>query len=157
VILDEHSRYRVGGLFVQRALGVTAMRILLAMALILVMTTAVHAATWYLMAADLNAMSNPSVADRMSKGSRLGPLLLTSQAQFPSREKCEPARDELVESWRRQGVNKRGGWNKYGITTPAGFIRCVPDTDPHLTQTRTAGRAKATPSLEVLLNKRRAR
>ena len=130
------------------------MRLLLALTLILAMTTAAHAATWYLMAADIDAMSNPSVADRMSKGSRLGPLLLTAQSEFPSREKCEPARDELVQNWRKQSVIKRGGWSKYGLTTPASFIRCVPATDPHLTKTRTAGQAGATTSLEILLGKR---
>ena len=133
------------------------MRIFLAMVFVLLMSTAVHAATWYLMAADVNLMSNPSVADRMSKGSILGPLQLTSQAEFPSREKCEPARDELVYAWRRRSVIKRGGWDKYGIATPAGFIRCVPDTDPHLTKSRADDRAGKGPSLEVLLRKGRAR
>ena len=131
------------------------MRVLLAIALVLVMSTAVHAATWYLMAADIKAMSNPSVADRMSKGSRLGPLEFASEGAFPSREQCEPARDKLVEAWRKQSVNKRGGWDKYGIRSPTEFIRCVPDTDPHLTKVRVAGKAMPAPSLEVLLNKRR--
>jgi hypothetical protein len=133
------------------------MRIFLALVLILAMTTAVHAATWYLMAADMKAMSNPSVADRLSKGSRLGPLHLTSQAEFPSREECEPARDKLIDTWRKQSVTMRGGWDKYGIITPAGFIRCVSDSDPHLVKSSTAGEAKPAASLVVLLNKRRVR
>jgi hypothetical protein len=137
--------------------GVSAVRIFLAMVFVLLMSTAVHAATWYLMAADVDEMSNPSVADRMSKGSILGPLQLTSQAEFPSREKCEPARDALVDAWRRRSVIKRGGWDKYGIATPAGFVRCVPDTDPHLTKSRADDRAGKGPSLDVLLRKGRVR
>ena len=128
------------------------MRTILALAFILVMATAAHAGTWYLMAADLNDMSNPSVGERMSSGPRLGPLHLTSQAQFPSREECEPARDKLVEAWRRQSVVKRGGWDRYGITTPAVFIRCVADSDPHLKR-----RGDSAPMLEIYLNKRRFR
>src|ERR1700726_473217 len=40
--------------------GVSALRIFLAMAFVLLMSTGVHAATWYLMAADVDEMSNPS-------------------------------------------------------------------------------------------------
>jgi hypothetical protein len=137
--------------------GVSAMPIFLAMGFVLLTSTAAHAATWYLMAADVDEMSNPSVADRMSKGSILGPLQFTSQAEFPSREKCEPARDALVDVWRRRSVIKRGGWDKYGIATTAGFIRCVPDTDPHLTKSRADDRAGKGLSLDVLLRKGRVR
>jgi hypothetical protein len=120
-----------------------------AFGLILVMGTSVHAETWYLMAADLKVVTNPSVADRLHQGSRLGPLQLTSQGEFASRNECEPARNSLIEAWRKQTVNKRGGWDKYGITSPGGFVRCIPNTDPHLTKS-PAG-SKEGPSLEAYL------
>ncbi len=109
------------------------------------------------MAADAKLVSNPSVADRLVKGAVLGPLELISKGEFPSREDCEPSRDQLIAAWRKQGLIMRGGWDKYGIRGPGDFIRCVPDTDPHLTKSTTGDRPRGTRSLEVLLRNKRGR
>jgi len=109
------------------------------------------------MAADAKVVSDPSVADRLVKGAVLGPLELSSRGEFSSREDCEPSRDQLIAAWREQGLILRGGWNKYGIRGPGDFIRCVPDTDPHLTKSTTDDRRKGTRSLEVLLKNKRGR
>jgi hypothetical protein len=134
------------------------LRICPAVVLILMLSsTSVHAGTWYLMAADLKVVSNPSVADRLYQGSRLGPLQLTSQGEFSSRDECEPARKKTIDVWRRESVTKRGAWDKYGINSPGEFIRCVPDTDPHLTKSSVNDRANEGPSIEVFLRIRRVR
>jgi hypothetical protein len=125
-------------------------RVFAAILLIPILATGVHAGTWYLMAADLKIVSNPGVSTRLYQGSRLGPLQLSSQGEFSSRVECEPARDKLIEEWRKQSVVKRGSWDKYGINSPGGFIRCVPDTDPHLTKS-PRDRAKEGPSIDVYL------
>jgi len=109
------------------------------------------------MAADLKIVSNPSVASRLYQGSRLGPLQLTAQGEFSSREECEPARKNLVNAWRKQTPNTRGGWDKFGITSPSSFIRCVPATDPHLTKAPAAEGTKSTPSMEIALRIRPGR
>jgi hypothetical protein len=132
-----------------RALGVAV--------LILVVSTKAHAGAWYLMAADLEVVSNPSVSSRLYQGSRLGPLQLTSQGEFSSREACDVARKKLIEDWRKHSPIKRGAWDKYGITSPSAFIRCVPDTDPHLTKSTAAGDAKASRSMEIVLRTRPGR
>jgi hypothetical protein len=133
------------------------LRICPAVVLILMLSSSAHAGTWYLMAADLKVVSNPSVADRLYQGSRLGPLQLTSQGEFSSRDECEPTRKKLIDAWRKQSVTKRGAWDKYGINSPGGFIRCVPDTDPHLTKSSVNDPAKEGPSIEVFLRIRRVR
>ena len=125
--------------------------------LLLVIATNAHAGRWYLMAADATVVSNPSVADRLVKGAVMGPLELSSKGEFSSREDCEPSRDQLIEAWRNQGLIMRGGWNKYGIRSPGEFIRCVPDTDPHLTKSTGDDRPKGTRSLEILLRNKRGR
>ncbi len=137
------------GVRVQQGFSTAVTRIFATLSLILALNTKVHAGPWYLMAPDLKVVTNPSVADRLHQGSRIGPLQFISQAEFGSRVECEPARDQLVEAWRKQTVNKRGGWDKYGITSPGGFVRCIPDTDPHLTKS-SAG-SKEGPSLEAYL------
>jgi hypothetical protein len=131
--------------------------VIIAIVLILLLTTSAHAGTWYLMAADAKLVSNPSVADRLVKGAVLGPLELISKGEFSSREDCEPSRDQLIAAWRKQGLIMRGGWNKYGIKGPGEFIRCVPDTDPHLTKSTANDRAKGTRSLEIFLRNKRGR
>ena len=125
--------------------------------LLLVLTTSAHAARWYLMAADATVVSNPSVADRLVKGAVLGPIELSSKGEFSSREDCEPSRDQLIATWRNQGLILRGGWNKYGVRSPGEFIRCVPDTDPHLTKSAAEDQPKGTRTLEILLRTRRGR
>jgi len=60
-------------------------RVIIAIVLILLLTTSAQAGTWYLMAADAadaKVVSNPSVADRLLKGAVLGPLELISQGEF---------------------------------------------------------------------------
>ena len=128
------------------------MRSLLATALILATATTVHAASWYLMAADMNLMSAPSIADRMNKGARIGPVELTSQGVFPSREQCEPARDKLIGEWDEHRVAQRGGWRKYGLRTSAGFIRCVPATDPHLKPPHPNDPSEKGPFMHIYMN-----
>jgi hypothetical protein len=117
----------------------------------LVLSSVAQAGTWYLMDPDLKVVSNAGAADRLYQGSRIGPIELTSQGEFSSRDACEPARAKLINDWRKHSPIKRGSWDKYGITTISSFIRCVPDTDPHLT--KSAG--KESPTLEVYLKNRR--
>ena len=133
------------------------MRTFLTITLILLLTSSAHAETWYLMAADIKVVSNPHVADRLYQGSRLGPIQLTSQGKFSSRNECEPARKRLIEEWRKQTPIRPGAWSRYGITSPSEFIRCIPDTDPHLTKSPANGETKEGPSLEIYLRNRRAR
>jgi hypothetical protein len=133
------------------------MRMIVAVVLLLVLATSAHAARWYLMAADATVVSNPSVADRLVKGAVMGPLELSSKGEFSSREDCEPSRDQLIATWRNQGLIMRGGWNKYGIRSPGEFIRCVPSTDPHLTKSTADDRPNGPRSLEILLRNKRGR
>lgn len=109
------------------------------------------------MAADAKVVSDPSVADRLVKGPVLGPLELSSKSEFSSREDCEPTRDQLIATWRSQGLVTRGGWNKYGIRGPGDFIRCVPDTDPHLTKSTADDPPRGARSLEIFLRNKRGR
>lgn len=125
---------------------------LVALGSTLVLSSVAHAGTWYLMEPDLKVVSNAGAADRLYQGSRIGPLELTSQGEFSSRDACEPARAKLIDDWRKHSPIKRGSWEKYGITTISSFIRCVPDTDPHLTKSG----AKGGPTLEVYLKNRRS-
>jgi hypothetical protein len=142
---------------IQTNIPAKAIRVFVAIGMVLVLGTNVHAGTWYLMAADLKIVSNPSVASRLYQGSRLGPLQLTSQGEFSSREECEPARKNLVNAWRKHSPTTRGGWDKFGITSASAFIRCVPDTDPHLTKSRAVEGSEAAPSMEIVLRVRPGR
>ncbi len=128
-----------------------------AVVLILLLSTRAHASAWYLMEPDLKVVTNAGVADRLYQGSRIGPLKLTSQGEFSSRDDCEPARAKLIDQWRKHSPIKRGNWDKYGITTISAFIRCVPDTDPHLTKSPAADAASGGPSLEIYLKNHRGR
>ena len=142
---------------IQTNIAANAIRIFVAIGMVISLSTSAHAGTWYLMAADLKIVSNPSVASRLYQGSRLGPLQLTAQGEFSSREECEPARKNLVNVWRKHTPNTRGGWDKFGITSPSAFIRCVPNTDPHLTKSPAAEGTKSTPSMEIVLRIRPGR
>ncbi|HEY1849766.1 MAG TPA: hypothetical protein VGG60_01985 [Candidatus Binataceae bacterium] len=142
---------------IQPYIAANAIRVFVAIGVVILLGTSAHAGTWYLMAADLKIVSNPSVASRLYQGSRLGPLQLTSQGEFSSREECEPARKNLVSAWRKHSPTTRGGWDKFGITSASAFIRCVPDTDPHLTKSPAAEGSKATPSMEIVLRVRPGR
>ena len=149
--INEVARKRVisVGLKVRFSIKASAMGTLVALGLSL--SSVAHAGSWYLMEPDLKLVSNAGAADRLYQGSRIGPIELTSQGEFSSRDACEPARAKLINDWRKHSPIKRGSWDKYGITTISSFIRCVPDTDPHLT--KSAG--KESPTLEVYLKNRR--
>ena len=111
---------------------------------------AANVQTWYLMAPDEKVVSNPRVAVRMEHGPVVGPLEFISRAKFSSRAECEPARQKLVTEWRQLSVIKRGGWNKYGFTSPSTFIRCVPANDPQL---KLRAGADSLPSMETFVNR----
>jgi len=144
--MSEESRQR-------SRLGAAAIGAFGALGLTLLLSTVAHAGEWYLMEPDLKVVSNAGAADRLYQGSRIWPLELSSQGQFPSREACEPARAKLIDDWRKHSPIKRGAWEKYGITTISSFIRCVPDSDPHLTKPL----GKEGPTLEIYLKNRRGR
>jgi len=111
---------------------------------------AANVQTWYLMAPDEKVVSNPRVAVRMEHGPVVGPLEFISRAKFSSRAECEPARQKLVTEWRQLSVIKRGSWNKYGFTSPAAFVRCVPADDPQL---KLHAGADSLPSMETFVNR----
>ncbi len=130
-------------------------RVLTAIGLIMLLATTAQAQTWYLMAPDQKIMSNPRVAVRMEHGPVMGPLVFTSRAQFSSRAECEPARQKLIGEWWKLSMIKRGSWDKYGFTTPAPFVRCVPADDPQLKKSHAG--ADALPSMETFVNRPRHR
>lgn len=107
-------------------------RILLVMFLTLSSVTAAHAETWYLMAPDQRVMSEPDAAIKMSRGSMVGPIHVTSTAEFSSQQKCEAARPRLIDDWRRRSVMTRGSWTRHGFNNPSDFILCVFAGDPRL-------------------------
>jgi hypothetical protein len=118
------------------------------MLLNLFFAAAARAEPWYLMAADEKLMSEPEIATRMSRGSTVGPIHLTSHAEFPSREKCEAARPGLIDDWRRRGVIRQGSWNRHGFSAPNAFILCISEADRRLAKSPVnAGR-----SMDLLLN-----
>ena len=123
--------------------------LLLAMLFVTAFVAAAHAAaSWYLMAPDESVVGVPQAADRMSRGSVAGPFEFTSRGGFASRDECEASRNHLIEDWRGKSLIKRGSWDKHGMMTPSGFIRCVAATDPHLKKAKGAG---GTPSMEIFL------
>ena len=103
--------------------------------------TSAQAETWYLMAPNEKEMSSSGVASEKHKGSVVGPIHFESRAEFPSRVQCEPARQKVIDDWRRASVMTRGSWNALGFTSPAEFVRCVSSGDPRLMKSsaRTAG------------------
>ena len=126
-------------------------RVFGALGLILVLGTNAYAAKWYLMTADQKVVSNPSIARRLYKGPRVGPIELTSKGEYSSRKECDSPRRALIEAWRKDSVIKRGSWDQYGINSPSEFIRCVPSTDPHLTKSSSDDRSATSRSLEVYI------
>jgi hypothetical protein len=122
--------------------------------LTMLLATAAHAETWYLMAPDEKILSNPKVAIRMEHGPVMGPLEFISRAKFSTRAECEPERQKLVTQWRQLSVIKRGGWNRYGFTSPSEFIRCVRGDDPQL---KRATGADTAPTMETFVNRPRKR
>jgi hypothetical protein len=112
---------------------------------------AAYAETWYLMAADEKAISEPQAASTMVKGSVVGPVRFTARGEFESRSQCESDRHKLVHSWRQHSIVARGGWSKYGFTTPNVFAQCASAGDPRL---KSSG---ANPTMDIMLQTRRAR
>ena len=110
----------------------TLNRILLGMFLTLLFVTAAHAETWYLMAPDQKVMSESEAATKMSRGSIVGPIHVTSTAEFSSQQKCEGARPRLIDDWLRRSVMTRGSWTRHGFNNPSDFILCVSASDPRL-------------------------
>jgi hypothetical protein len=126
-----------------------------AIALTMPLVAAAQAQTWYLMAPDEKVLSSPRIAVSMEHGPVVGPLQFISRVKFSSRADCEPSRQKLITEWRQLSVIKRGGWNKYGFTSPSVFVRCVPADDPQLKKS-PAG-ADALPSMETFVNRPRHR
>jgi len=118
---------------------------------VLLFAHAAYAETWYLMAADDKAISEPKAASMMVKGSVAGPVRFTARGEFESRSQCESDRHKLVESWRRHSIVARGGWTKYGFTTPNVFAQCASATDPRLSK------PSANPTMDIMLQTRRVR
>jgi hypothetical protein len=126
------------------------------------LTGASRPQTWYLMAPDENKISNPMAHSTMNRGTVVGPVWLSSQGTFDSREDCETARRKLNAQWTARSVMKRGGWERFGLRSPGELTRCMPSTDPQLAnaitkamrETRGSG-AAANPSIETFVKTKR--
>lgn len=110
----------------------TLNRILLGMFLMLLFVTPACAETWYLMAPDQKVMSEPEAATKVGRGAIVGPIHVTSTAEFPSQQKCEATRPRLIDDWRRRNVMTRGSWTRHGFNDPSDFILCISTRDPRL-------------------------
>jgi hypothetical protein len=126
----------------------TSKQIVLACLLTLLLDQAAHAATWYLMAADVKVISQPKAANMMSKGAVVGPIHFASQGSYPSRDQCESARQKLLDDWRQYSIPARGGWNRYGFHTPNSFAQCVSSADPRVSKGEV-------PTMDITLPKKR--
>jgi hypothetical protein len=131
--------------------------ILPAMLMVMLFARAACAETWYLMAADQEAMSNPKAANMLAKGSMVGPIRFTSTAAFSSRHECESSRTKLLAQWRQHSVIARGGWGKHGMTTPNGFVQCAAQNDPRLSKMPVGGDVEAPRTMDILLPARSRR
>jgi hypothetical protein len=108
--------------------------------------------TWYLMAVDVKLISEPQAANKLSKGSMIGPVNFTSQGEFNSRHECESDRRKLIYDWRPHSVIARGGWARHGITTPNSFAHCISSSDQRLLKPTPAIDAMAGPTMDILLH-----
>ena len=122
----------------------------------LVVVGVAHAETWYLMAADEKALSEPNAGSVMSKGSTIGPVRFAARGDFSSRNQCESDRHKLVDDWRKQTIITRGGWTQQGITSPSVFAQCVSDSDPRLMKAPSGTNVRG-PTMDVLLYARHRR
>ncbi len=122
-----------------------------ALAALLVLAQNSHAASWYLMAADVNVISQPKAASSMVKGSMAGPVRFTARGDFASRSECESDRTGMVQDWLKHSVIARGGWSRFGFTSPNVFIQCISDSDPRLSQ------SGGTRTMDILLQVRKFR
>jgi hypothetical protein len=122
-----------------------------ALLMVALSTRAAGAESWYLMSADLQAMSNPKAAGLLARGSVVGPIHFTSSSAFASRQECESSRRKALEQWRHNSVIQRGGWGKHGITTPNAFVQCIADRDPRLAKIPAGGNADAPRTMAINL------
>jgi len=107
-------------------------KLLVVMFAVVLFAASAQAETWYLMAPNEKEMSSPRAASVKHKGPVVGPIHFESRAEFPSRKQCEPARQKVINDWRRASVITRGSWNQLGFTSPSKFVRCVSSGDPRL-------------------------
>lgn len=128
-------------------------RVLTAIAAVVLFAATAHAETWYLMAADEKALSQPQAANMMSKGSMVGPVHFSSQSEFNSRHECEADRHKLIHDWRQHSIIAKGGWAKHGINNPNAFAQCISGADPRLVKSAAAADVK--PTMDILLHARR--
>jgi len=113
------------------------------LALVLFATSA-QAETWYLMTPNKQQMSSSHEASVKKLGSVVGPIHFEARAEFPSRGQCEPARQKVIDDWRRTSVMTLGSWSALGFTSPSEFVRCVSSADPRLVKSsaQTAARTQ---------------
>jgi hypothetical protein len=135
---------------VNRLSGAQAQFAIAALATLL-FAQAAYAESWYLMAADPKAISEPKAASMMVKGAVAGPVHFISQGEFERRGECESDRHKLIQDWRRHSIIARGGWAKHGFTTPNVFAQCIGAGDPRLSKSGD------NPSMDILLQTRRFR
>ena len=123
---------------------------IIAVLMVIAMADAASAASWYLMAGDAKALSEPDAASLMSRGSSVGPVHFVARGEFPDHAQCEAARRKLIHEFRTQGVIGRGGWVKHGISSPSVFTQCVESTNPRLVKASAPGAAG--PAMDVLIH-----
>jgi hypothetical protein len=124
---------------------------------VLLFATSAQAETWYLMVPNEKEMSSSHAASVKKKGPVAGPIHFESRAEFPSRERCEPARQKVINQWRRDSVIVRGSWNELGFTSPSDFVLCASSKDPRLVKssiqtaarTQEAGDRSPGPSMDI--------
>lgn len=116
----------------------------------MLVATAAHAKTWYLMAANEKVVGSVKAATVMDKGAVVGPVHFLSRGTFSSRKDCEAARREVLNEWRTRGVIAKGGWRRHGVSTANGFVQCITENDPRL-KTEPGGIR----SMNIMVNKTR--
>jgi hypothetical protein len=119
-------------------------KLLIVMLAVVLFATSAQAETWYLMYPNEKEMSSSRAASVKNKGSVAGPIHFESRAEFPSRRQCEPARQKVINDWRRASVVMRGSWNELGFASPSEFVRCVSSGDPRLVRSSSAQAAART-------------
>jgi hypothetical protein len=100
--------------------------------MMLLVAGTVSAGTWYLMAGDEKALSEPDAAVLLSRGTSVGPIHMVARGKFQSRDRCETERHKVIHEFRKQGMIGRGGWTRHRIRSPSVFTQCVESTNPRL-------------------------
>jgi hypothetical protein len=152
IYVDDSYRTCDSKMEIRNEMVVTVNRLLFATFLTISLASAAYAETWYLMAPDEKVISEPSAANRMSRGHVVGPIHFQSRADFSSRSECESAQKKLVGEWQKASVMTRGGWSRYRFYAPDVFILCVPSADPRLKESRSG--TATSRSMNITLNKR---